>query len=144
MSESYAVRAVRKESPVSTRTTIAIPTNGPGGIDAPRSAHFGHAESFTVVDVVDGVVVGSHTLVNPPHEHGGCGMTVAMLAQAGVDTAIVVGMGRGPMAAMAAHNITPLFDDQSPTPGDAVRAYLAGASVQFGSQHSCQGHDHAN
>lgn len=71
-------------------------------------------------------------------------MTVAMLAQAGVDTAIVVGMGRGPLAAMSAHNIMPLFDDQSPTPHDAVLAYLAGLSVRFGSQHSCQGHNHAN
>ena len=124
---------------MSTRTTIAIPTNGAGGLDAQRSAHFGHAESFTVVEVVDGVVVGEHALVNPPHEHGGCGMTVAMLAQAGVDTAIVVGMGRGPLAAMGAHNITPLFDDESPTPRDAVDAYLAGRSVPFGSRSQLPG-----
>jgi predicted Fe-Mo cluster-binding NifX family protein len=129
---------------MNTRATIAVPTHGAGGIDAPRSAHFGHADSFTVVDVVDGMVVGSHTLANPPHEHGGCGMTVAMLAQAGVDTAIVVGMGRGPLAAMTAHKITPLFDDESPTPRDAVRAFLSGTVIPFGSQHSCQGHEHAN
>jgi predicted Fe-Mo cluster-binding NifX family protein len=129
---------------MSTRATIAIPTNGAGGIDAQRSAHFGHADSFTVIDVVDGVVVGSHALANPPHEHGGCGMTVAMLAQAGVDTAIVVGMGRGPLAAMQAHKITPLFDDQSPTPREAVTAFIGGADVRFGENHSCHGHDHAN
>lgn len=125
---------------MSTRAIIAIPTNGAGGIDAGRSAHFGHADSFTVVEVADGVVVGERAVSNPPHEHGGCGMTVAMLAREGVDTAIVVGMGRGPLAAMEAHNITPLFDDQSPTPRDAVLAYLAGGSVPFGANHSCQGH----
>ena len=125
---------------MSTRATIAVPTNGPGGIDAERSAHFGHADSFTVVEVVDGIVVGEHTLANPPHEHGGCGMTVALLAQAGVDTAIVVGMGRGPLAAMGAHNITPLFDNTSPTPRAAVSAFVAGLCVPFGDDHSCRGH----
>lgn len=125
---------------MNNRTTIAIPTNGPGGIDTERSAHFGHADSFTLVDVVDGAIVGSRELANPPHEHGGCGMTVALLAQAGVDTAIVVGMGRGPLAAMSAHNITPLFDSVSPTPREAVGAYLAGARVAFGGDHTCQGH----
>ena len=129
---------------MNTRATIAIPTTGAGGLDSQRSAHFGHADSFTVVDVADGVVTAERTLVNPPHEHGGCGMTVAMLAQAGVDTAIVVGMGRGPLNAMAAHSITPLFDDVSPTPRDAVEAYLAGRIVPFGGNHSCQGHSHAN
>ena len=129
---------------MSIRATIAIPTNGPGGIDSARSAHFGHADSFTVIEVVDGKVVGERALRNPPHEHGGCGMTVAMLAQAGVDTAIVVGMGRGPLVAMSANQITPLFDDESPTPRDAINAFLAGRYVPFGSNHSCQGHSHLN
>ncbi len=129
---------------MATTRSIAIPTDGAGGIDAPRSGHFGHADSFTVVDVVDGVITGAHVLVNPPHEHGGCGMTVAMLAQAGVDTAIVVGMGRGPLAAMTAHGITALFDGDSATPREAVTAYVGGALVPFGQDHSCRGHDHAN
>ena len=95
---------------------IAVPTNGSGGLDAQRSAHFGHADSFTIVDVAEGEIVGDGAMANPPHSHGGCGMTVSMLAEAGVSTAIVVGMGGGPLAAMNAHGMTPLYDDQSPTP----------------------------
>jgi predicted Fe-Mo cluster-binding NifX family protein len=116
---------------------IAIPTEGEGGLDAQRSAHFGHADSFTIVDVVDGVVTGAATLVNPPHEHGGCGATVMLLAQHGVDTTIVVGMGGGPLAAMAASGIAPLFDDANPTPATAVAAFLAGTRVAFGSDNLC-------
>jgi len=119
---------------------IAIPTSGEGGLDAQRSAHFGHADCFTVVDVADGEIVGSGVVVNPPHEHGGCGHTVAMLAAGGVDTAIVVGMGGGPLAAMGAHNITPLFDDASPTPRAAAQAFLAGARTAFGADSTCRGH----
>jgi predicted Fe-Mo cluster-binding NifX family protein len=119
---------------------IAVPTSGAGGLDAQRSAHFGHADSFTIVDVADGAIVGERSVVNPPHVHGGCGMTVAMLADAGVGTAIVVGMGGGPLAAMNAHGMKPLFDDQSPTPRAAVEAYLAGELTEFGGNHTCRGH----
>ena len=119
---------------------IAIPTEGAGGLDGQRSAHFGHAASFTIVEVADGQIVGGGTLTNPPHSHGGCGATVAMLAQAGVGTAIVVGMGGGPLAAMNANGMTPLFDDEHPTPRAAVEAYLAGSLRPFGSDNTCQGH----
>ena len=119
---------------------IAIPTNGAGGLDAQRSAHFGHADSFTIVEIVDGAIVGEQTIVNPPHEQGGCGRTVGLLAAVGVGTAIVAGMGPGPLSAMHANNITPLFDDQAPTPRAAVAAFLAGGLVPFGGGHSCQGH----
>ncbi len=125
---------------MSDRTRIAIPTNGAGGIDAPRSAHFGHADSFTLVDVEDGTVVGTAAVANPPHEHGGCGMTVAMLAQQGASAAIVVGMGGGPLRAMEANGMVALFDGDSPTPRAAVEAYLAGRLQAFGGDHVCRGH----
>ena len=119
---------------------IAIPTNGAGGLDAQRSAHFGHAHSFTIVDVVDGAIAGGEGIVNPPHTSGGCAATVAMLARAGVGTAIVVGMGGGPLAAMSATGMTPLFDDESPTPRAAVEAFLGGRTVGFGRDDTCKGH----
>jgi len=119
---------------------IAIPTNGPGGIDSERSAHFGHADSFTIIEVADGHIVGDEAIVNPPHSQGGCGMTVTLLANAGVGSAIVVGMGGGPLSAMSRTGMKALFDDQSPTPRAAVEAFLAGKLSEFGGDHICAGH----
>ena len=119
---------------------VAVPTTGTGGLDAERSAHFGHAESFTIVELANGQILDSDVMVNPPHSHGGCGATVVMLANAGVSTAIVVGMGGGPLAAMSANGMTPLFDDQSPTPRAAVEAFLAGKLAVFGKDNTCAGH----
>jgi len=119
---------------------IAIPTNGAGGLDAQRSAHFGHADSFTLVDIVDGAIVSGTGVTNPPHTHGGCASTVTMLSQAGVDAAIVVGMGGGPLSAMRATGMTPYFDDQSPTPREAAEALLAGRLSGFGENNTCKGH----
>ena len=130
----------QKGQHMSATTRIAVPTEGAGGIDAARSAHFGHSSSFTIVTVADGTITDAETLVNPPHTEGGCGMTVKMLADAGVSTAIVVGMGGGPMAAMRACGMTALFDDHSATPRAAVEAYLAGSLASFGSENTCRGH----
>jgi predicted Fe-Mo cluster-binding NifX family protein len=122
------------------RIRIAVPTEGAGGIDAPRSAHFGHASSFTIVDAEGGVVTSESTVMNPPHEQGGCAATVAMLADLGVGTAIVVGMGGGPLAAMSSQGMQALFDDQSTTPRQAVEAYLAGGLQLFGLEQQCHEH----
>ena len=120
-------------------TRIATPTTGAGGLDAQRSAHFGHADSFTIVEIVDGEIAEAETIVNPPHASGGCGATVRLLAAAGTTIAIVVGMGGGPRAAMTSLGMTALFDDESPTPRAAAEAYLAGRAVTFGGDHVCSG-----
>ncbi|MDO8914536.1 MAG: NifB/NifX family molybdenum-iron cluster-binding protein [Coriobacteriia bacterium] len=119
---------------------IAVPTEGEGGLEAPRSAHFGRADSFTVVDVVDGAVASASVLVNGPHEHGGCGAIVQRLAAAGVGAVIAGGMGGGPRSAFAAAGIPVYFDAVSRTPREAVEAYLAGARESFRDDHQCAGH----
>ena len=124
---------------MSSPTRIAIPTNGTGGLDSQRSAHFGHSDSFTIVGIVDGEVTTADTIVNPPHASGGCGSTVRMLADAGATVAIVVGMGGGPRGAMESLGMTALFEDESPTPRAAAEAYLAGRAVAFGGDHVCSG-----
>jgi predicted Fe-Mo cluster-binding NifX family protein len=119
---------------------VAVPSNGEGGIDAPRSAHFGHADSFTIVDIADGAIVSGTSFVNPPHSQGGCGLTVAGLAEQGVSVAIVAGMGGGPLSAMNRVGIAAYHDDQSPTPRAAVEAFLGGGLAAFGGSNVCAGH----
>jgi predicted Fe-Mo cluster-binding NifX family protein len=125
---------------MSERIRIAVPTEGEGGLDAARSAHFGHAGSFTIVDVEGGFMSPAGVVVNPPHQQGGCGMTVGLLSQQGVQLAIVVGMGGGPRAAMASQGMQALYDDRSATPRQAIEAYLAGGLSAFGADHQCAGH----
>lgn len=122
------------------RIRIVVPTGGAGGIDSPRSAHFGRADSFTLVDVVDGTVTSAGAIMNPTRDQGGCAATVAALADIGVGVAIVVGMGGGPQAAMASRGLRAYFDGESATPRQAVDAYLDGSLTPFGADHGCVGH----
>lgn len=125
---------------MSTTIRIAVPTEGAGGADAPRSAHFGRSESFTIVDVADGAIVAVEALANGPHEHGACGTIVDRLAAEGVGAVIAGGMGGGPRAGFAAAGIPVYFDSESASPRAAVTAYLAGALGSFGAEHQCTGH----
>jgi predicted Fe-Mo cluster-binding NifX family protein len=125
---------------MTSRIRIAVPTEGVGGIDAPRSGHFGRAGSFTLVDVEDGAMVSSGTILNPPHEHGGCGLIVGTLADLGVGAVIVAGMGGGPRSAMASRGIDALHDVASLTPRQSVESYLSGSLRPFGADDRCGGH----
>ena len=85
---------------------IAVPSLGEGGLDAQRSAHFGHADCFTVVNVVDGEVASVDTIANPPHEHGGCMRPVAVLHDATTPTVGEVALlaASGELGAMGAEH----------------------------------------
>jgi predicted Fe-Mo cluster-binding NifX family protein len=119
---------------------IAVPTEGEGGAEALRSMHFGHAQSFTLVDVADGAIVATSVLDNGPHEHGECGSIVDRLAAEGVGALIAGGMGGGPRMGFASAGIPVYFDVASQTPRAAVEAYLGGAQEVFGEDHQCRGH----
>ncbi len=77
---------------------IAVPSDEPGGLDAPRSGHFGRSPCFTIVDLIDDVVV--NVLIVDNHRHGegdGCITPVLTLGENAVDVIIVAGIGSRPL-----------------------------------------------
>ncbi|MFR3451652.1 MAG: NifB/NifX family molybdenum-iron cluster-binding protein [Collinsella sp.] len=105
---------------------LAVPSVGEGGLDAQRSAHFSHADCFTILNIENGAVALDGTIANPPHEEGGCMRPVGILADAGIDAIVAVGMGMRPMQGFAAAGITVLHDAESPTVGAAAERVAAG------------------
>jgi len=76
---------------------VAIPSMYPGGLNAPRSGHFGHCDCFTLVDMEDGRPTRVEVVENPPHVEGGCLAPVNLLASHGVKVLVVQGMGMRPL-----------------------------------------------
>lgn len=76
---------------------IAVPSEAPGGLTAPRSGHFGRCECFTMVDLVDGQIGQVEVLQNAPHVDGGCMAPVMVLAEHQVDAIVVDGIGGRPL-----------------------------------------------
>jgi predicted Fe-Mo cluster-binding NifX family protein len=119
-----------------SEVTIAVPSAAPGGVEAERSSHFGHARCFTVVRPGGGVEV----LENLGHEAGGCMAMVGRLRQAGVNAVLVGGLGRRPLQMLTAAGIEVRFAEGE-TVADVLAAHAAGRSVPADERHVCN-HDH--
>lgn len=122
------------------KTRIAVPVDRGEGLDARRSAHFGHAPAFAIIDVRDGVPDAVGLLSNPPHAHGGCGATVGLLVANGVEAVSASGMGRGPLNGLLAAGVAVHHDTDSSTVAEAVQAIVEGRTTAFGAEHACRGH----
>ena len=74
-----------------TKTLIAVPA--PGGNGRWISAHFGHCDLFTLVEIDDGAVTRVDSLPSVAHQHGGCMVPVDLLADRGVRIRSPAGWG---------------------------------------------------
>jgi predicted Fe-Mo cluster-binding NifX family protein len=123
------------------RIVLAVPTLGEGGLDAERSAHFGHCDCFTVVEIDNGAVTNVKVVANPPHEEGGCLRPVGLLAGHGVNALIAAGMGPRPLAGFRDAGITVYFENLTTGMREAVDLVARGGAVAMDPSQSC-GHHH--
>lgn len=104
---------------------LAVPCEEPGGLDAPRSGHFGKSPCFTMVDVVDNVVVSVFSVSNDRHDDGdGCLTPVLTLGEHMVDVVIVAGIGRQPLLACLQSGIRVLGGEDRPDVRSVIGAFV--------------------
>jgi predicted Fe-Mo cluster-binding NifX family protein len=112
---------------------LAVPSDLPGGLDAPRSGHFGRSPSFTIIDLVDDVVVNTFMVPNQPHEKGDHGLTqVLMLGENSVDVVIVAGIGRKPLLTCLQAGMRVFAGEDRPTVRSVVQAFVDAELVPVG------------
>ena len=112
---------------------LAIPSDLPGGLDAARSGHFGRSPSFTIVDVVDDVVVNTFTVPNQPHPRGDhCLTQVLTLGENFVDVVIVAGIGRKPLLACLQAGMRVFAGEDRATVRAVVQAFVDAELVPVG------------
>lgn len=91
---------------------LAVPSEGEGGLDGQRAGHFGHCDTFTLVDVVDGEITAVSTLANKEHVQGGCMVPVQLLAANGVQRLVVGGIGMRPLMGFKQVGIDVYYDGE--------------------------------
>ena len=116
---------------------IAIPSEAPGGLAARRSGHFGRAECFTMVDLVDGEIGGVEVLHNAPHVEGGCMAPVLVLAEHQVDAIVVDGIGGRPLMGFNQVGIA-VHAGLGSDVQTAVQAFIQGGLPVVGLEGACQ------
>jgi predicted Fe-Mo cluster-binding NifX family protein len=119
-------------------TRIAVPSEMPGGLDAQRAGHFGHAACFTLVDITPGGEVGEvEVLQNAPHTEGGCMTPVLLLAENNVDAIVVQGIGGRPLMGFNQVGIA-VLQGVGVQVQQTVDALLDGGLPEFSVEHACQ------
>ena len=125
---------------MSEQVVLAFPSVGAGGIECERSGHFGHCDTFTLVEIDGDVIKGVRIVENPPHVEGGCLAPVNLLASHGVTAILVAGMGARPLAGFHEIGIDVFYEDQTPVVGDALNRFLTGECAVMDGRYTCQGH----
>ncbi len=123
-----------------TKTLIAVPSCAPGGIDAEISAHFGHCDLFTLVEIDDGAVTKVDFLPGVAHQHGGCMVPVDLLADRGVKILIAGGMGMRPLMGFSEVGIDVYKNGGAAKVGQAIQSFLSGSMTKFSPESSCANH----
>jgi predicted Fe-Mo cluster-binding NifX family protein len=121
----------------STSTRIAIPSDLPGGLDAPRAGHFGRCSCFTLVDVTDGAIGDVEVLHNAPHVDGGCMTPVLALAEQNVNAIVVDGIGGRPLMGFNQVGIA-VHAGMGADVKTAVQSFVDGKLPVVGLEGSCQ------
>jgi predicted Fe-Mo cluster-binding NifX family protein len=97
---------------------IAIPV-----ADGKLCAHFGHCETFAIVDVEGREIKEKKLLTPPPHEPG---VLPRWLHENGAGVVIAGGMGARAQALFAENDIKVIVGAESLPPEDIVRQYVSG------------------
>jgi predicted Fe-Mo cluster-binding NifX family protein len=120
---------------------VGIPSNSPGGLDAGVSAHFGHCDLFTAVEIEGGRVEKVWTIDNAG-EHN-CMIPVRKMADAGIDAVLIGGIGRRPLMEFQNNGIK-VFVGAAGTVKDALANYLSNGLMEATLQDVCQGSKHCH
>ena len=140
---------------------LAVPSQAPGGLDAAMSAHFGHCDVYTLVEIIDNKAHSVKTVPPVPHEKGGCLAAVEHLADPvpgkvlhgclaavehlaghGVGKLLAGGMGMRPLTGFQQAGIEVYHVAEPLSVGQAVQAFLDGRLRAFGTELTCRGGCH--
>ncbi|GAB6906747.1 Dinitrogenase iron-molybdenum cofactor biosynthesis protein [Desulfosarcina cetonica] len=118
---------------------IAVPSMDLGGLDGMRAGHFGHCDTFTLIDVKDGAIEKVSTIANETHVQGGCMVPVNLLASNNVNALIVGGIGMRPLMGFRQVGIDVYHDDQRPQIRPVVEDLIAGKLAMIANDQVCGG-----
>ena len=119
---------------------LAIPSETDLGLMSMRSAHFGHAPYFTIVEIEDGKIVNVESVKNADHDAVGCGGVIDYALGLGIDAMLAVGMGRPPLMRFTSSGVKVYSEQRTPMVGEAVKVFLSGVCEEMSLEDACNHH----
>jgi len=117
-------------------TTLCVPTEGPGGLDAQVGEHFGRVPTYTLFDTATEAV----RVVDNTSEHtGGRGLPADILSGLGIDVLLCRGLGRRAIGLLEQHGID-VCAGVTGTAREAIGAWKAGRLSTASEADACERH----
>ena len=120
---------------------LGIPSESPGGLDAGVSAHFGHCDLFTAVEIEGDQIMKVWTIDNDG-EHN-CMIPVRKMADAGVHAVLIGGIGRRPLIEFQNNGIK-VFVGAAGTVKEALSNFMSDGLTEATIEDVCQGSNHCH
>jgi len=120
---------------------ISVPSNMPGGLDADVSAHFGHCDVFTAMEM-DGNEIKNVWTISNDGEHN-CMIPVQKMAKEGIDVVLIGGIGRRPLMEFQNNGIR-VFVGADGKVKEALSNYLGGSLREASVHDVCNGSNHCH
>lgn len=117
---------------------IAIPSETPEGLSAPRSGHFGHTPFFTLATLEGDRVTKLEVHQNVDHDEVGCGGVIDYAMSLGIDAIITVGMGLPPLTRFTKGGVKVYSDRVSQTVADALIRFVEEEPVLMDPADACR------
>lgn len=118
---------------------IAIPSETAAGLESERSAHFGHAPFFTIVEYgPDMEIVNVESVKNVDHDEYGCGGVIDYVLTLGIDGIITIGMGMPPFMRFSQAGVAVYMDQTQPNVGGVAKMFAQGDVDQMGPSSACR------
>ncbi|PKK81749.1 MAG: hypothetical protein CVT47_00810 [Thermoplasmata archaeon HGW-Thermoplasmata-2] len=120
---------------------IAMPCDEEKGKDSKISQHFGHCKSFALasIDENEKKILEVRFVKNVPHESGGCGASVRIIAGEKPDAILVCGIGRVPFEILSRLGITVQICSNG-TVEDAVSDFVNDKVCEVKDENLCSHH----
>jgi predicted Fe-Mo cluster-binding NifX family protein len=118
---------------------LGVPSMRPGGLDADVSAHFGHCELFTAIEL-DGIEIKRVWTIDNDGEHN-CMIPVLKMADAGIDAVLIGGIGRRPMMEFQNNGIK-VYVGAGGSVKEALSEFLSDSLREAKAQDVCKGACH--
>ena len=117
---------------------VSVPTMGDRGLDELICAHFGRAETFTIVDIDSGDV---EVIRNTSEHMGGTGLPPELISAKGAHVMLAGGLGPKAVKMFEGYGIE-VFIGATGTVRDAISDWKEGYLEEATDENACREHRH--
>lgn len=120
---------------------IIFPTNDNNGVESIRSSHFGKANYYTLVKVLENGMYDVKSIKNEDSQNHSCGGAANKILSYNADAMVISGIGGRPAQIFKSKNLEIFIDKSSKTIKESLELFRRKKLASLDGQGTCKSHD---